>query len=158
VPFRPAQGSYGRRQALRPALSRMTRRVNSSQDGTHGTYFPYRLLSPTAGPLFVVGDAAGMCFGLTGEGIRPAMYFGEACGRIVRRGLSEDLSRESMLAQYAEFVRGRRLYFDALTLAQEVVTHMPDVAVDLLARIVSGKRLGRWLFEKYWGLTNAWDD
>ena len=53
----------------------------------HGGFFPSRLRDPIAGSVFLVGDAAGQCLPLTGEGIRPALVFGQAAGRLARRVL-----------------------------------------------------------------------
>ncbi len=151
-------GSYGRAKKMRPALRRMTNRLGTTYDDIHGTYFPYKLLSPTAGSIFVVGDAAGMCLALTGEGIRPAMFFGEACGRIIRRGLDDGLTVKRSLEDYSTFVRPRRIFFDFFTTVQETLTRLPLRAVDWIARAVSRKWLRSWMFDEYWGLTKSWGE
>ena len=46
-----------------------------------GNWFPHRLRRAAEGGVFFVGDSAGHCFPLSGEGIRTAFYFGIACGR-----------------------------------------------------------------------------
>ena len=50
--------------------------------------------------MFFVGDSAGHCFPLSGEGIRTAFYFGIACGRELRGVLAGRRSREQALAAY----------------------------------------------------------
>jgi flavin-dependent dehydrogenase len=151
-------GSYGRALGLRPALARMTGEAGKATKGPHGSFFPYRLQDPTAGELFVVGDAAGMCLGLTGEGIRPAMYFGEACGRIIRRGLDHGQDRAVCLGEYSKFVRSHRVFFAVFTKAQQILTRLPPWAIGLLANFVSVGWILRRVFDRYWGLTRAWDD
>ena len=49
-----------------------------------GNWFPHRLRPATEDGVFFVGDSAGHCFPLSGEGIRTAFYFGIACGRELR--------------------------------------------------------------------------
>ena len=52
-----------------------------------GNWFPHRLRTAAEDGVFFVGDSAGHCFPLSGEGIRTAFYFGIACGRELRRVL-----------------------------------------------------------------------
>lgn len=151
-------GSYGRAKKMRLALKRMTNRLGTTYDDIHGTYFPYKLLSPTEDNIFLVGDAAGMCIALTGEGIRPAMYFGEACGRIIRRGLDDGLPVKRSLEDYSAFVRTRRIFFDVFTTVQETLTRLPLRAVDWIARAMSRNWLRSWMFDEYWGLTRSWGE
>ncbi len=91
-------GSYNGRSKLRPALERYLDSQGIRAGAYHGTYFPNRLGRPTAGRLFAVGDAAGQCLPLTAEGIRPAIYFGSECGKIVQRIISGSLTLEAGLA------------------------------------------------------------
>ncbi len=149
-------GAYGHAEKMRPALERMTERLSASSNGTHGTYFPYRLFKPTADRVFVVGDAAGMCLALTGEGIRPAMYFGEACGQFIRRGLDQGLRLEQVLEQYSAFVGSRRFFFTIFTYAQEVLGRLPSSVVGRLAQILGFDRVRTWMFDNYWQLTADW--
>jgi flavin-dependent dehydrogenase len=97
-------GSYVGRSKLKPALERLLRDYGISAGSYHGTYFPNRLRRPTVGRVFAVGDAAGQCLPLTAEGIRPALYFGGECGRIVQRVLDGTLSLEAGLETYRRVV------------------------------------------------------
>ena len=58
----------------------------------HGTYFPAPALRPTVGKALRGGRRRGQCLPLTAEGIRPALYFGSGCGRIVQRIFDGGLS------------------------------------------------------------------
>ena len=54
-----------------------------------GNWFPHRLRDAAEDGVFFVGDSAGHCFPLSGEGIRTAFYFGiavraRAAGRAAR--------------------------------------------------------------------------
>ena len=55
--------------------------------------------------MFFVGDSAGHCFPLSGEGIRTAFYFGIAAGRELRAVLGGEQTREQALAAYGAFSR-----------------------------------------------------
>lgn len=149
--------SYFGATHLRGPLSAFTQRFDEHPDGLYGTYFPRRLRRPTAGGIFVVGDAAGMCIGLTGEGIRPAMYFGEACGRTIRRILSGKTSLETSLAEYAKFVESHAFFFRFFSGAQALLTRVPARWIDGIASVVSMDRLCPWVLDKYWGLTRTWE-
>lgn len=112
---------------------------------------------PVAGSIFVVGDAAGMCIALTDEGIRPALFFGEACGRIVRRVIDGELTLAAGLAEYAAFVKRRRRFFKIYSAAQFALTRLPPPWIDQLARLIHHDRVWSWILDKYWGLTREWD-
>ena len=71
--------SYRGESRLSARLSSFLWSLGRDGDGYHGGFFPWRLRQPTVGPAFVVGDAAGQCLPVTGEGIRPALHFGAAC-------------------------------------------------------------------------------
>lgn len=150
-------GSYRGATQLRRPLTHFAERFAIQPDGLHGTYFPNTLRAPTAGNVFVVGDAAGMCIGLTGEGIRPALFFGEICGRIVQRVLAGELTLEAGLAEYAAFVEARRIFFRIFSAAQAILTRLPPSWIDAILLGVSHDRVLPWVLDQYWRLTHAWD-
>ena len=57
-------------------------RTRRAAPAVHSGFFPARLGDPFAGDVFVVGDAAGQCLPLTGEGIRPALVRGMPASQI----------------------------------------------------------------------------
>ena len=63
-----------------------------------GNWFPHRLRTATDGDVLYVGDSAGHCFPLSGEGIRTAFYFGIAAGRELRAVLAGDKTARARLA------------------------------------------------------------
>ena len=91
----------------------------------HGTYFPHRLFRPTVGRIFAVGDAAGQCLPLTAEGIRPALYFGVECGRIVQQIFDGRLGISEGLERYRALVDRYRRAYRILRLAQWAAEHAP---------------------------------
>ena len=62
----------------------LAERLGVEAERYQGNWFPHRLREATEGGVFFVGDSAGHCFPLSGEGIRTAFYFGIACGRELR--------------------------------------------------------------------------
>ena len=118
-------GSYVGRSKLRPALDRFLRDHGLAAGSYHGTYFPNRLLRATVGRVFAVGDAAGQCLPLTAEGIRPALYFGSECGRIVQRVLDGTLTLDAGLVAYGRLVERYRGAYRTLRFVQWLATHAP---------------------------------
>ena len=76
----------------------MARRLDVETVRYQGNWFPHALRAATIDGAFCVGDSAGHCFPLSGEGIRTAFYFGIACGRELRAVLDGGQTREQALA------------------------------------------------------------
>jgi flavin-dependent dehydrogenase len=126
--------SYVGETKLKSELERFTRALGVGADGLHGGYFPYALREPTVGDIFVVGDAAGQCFAVTGEGIRNAIYFGQAAGCIVRRVVDGELSLAQGLAEYRRFVHGHHVYFAITYWIQKILSNAPSPLADGILR------------------------
>ena len=118
-------GSYVGLSKLKPALERFLRDRGTAATTYHGTYFPNRLFRPTVGRLFAVGDAAGQCLPLTAEGIRPALYFGVECGRIVQQIFEGRVGLSDGLDRYRALVHRYRHAYRILRLAQWVAEYAP---------------------------------
>jgi flavin-dependent dehydrogenase len=130
-------GSYAGRSKLKPPLERLLREHGMDAGTYHGTYFPHRLLRSTVGRVFAVGDAAGQCLPLTAEGIRPALYFGGECGRIVQRILDGAVSLEAGLETYRRLVARYRRPYRVLQLAQWMAAHTPTRWFALLTHLAA---------------------
>ncbi len=150
-------GSYRGAVRLLPSLERFSERNGVHLNAVHGTYFPHSPRAPRAGKVFVVGDAAGMCLGLTGEGIRPALFFGETCGQTVRRILEGELSLEDGLAEYTQFVKTRAHFFHTFSTAQAILSRLPGWGIAFLASFLTRDPWRSWLFRMYWNLTREWE-
>jgi menaquinone-9 beta-reductase len=138
-------GSYAGRSKLKPALERLLRDQGTAAGSYHGTYFPNRLLRPTAGGVFAVGDAAGQCLPLTAEGIRPALYFGGECGRIVQRVLDGALTLEAGLEIYRRVVARYRRPYRMLQFGQWMAAHTPTRWFAVVTEIAATQPfLPRW--------------
>jgi flavin-dependent dehydrogenase len=96
-------GSYEPRDRVRDPTVDLARRLGRPPVRYQGNWFPHRLRPAAQDGVFFVGDSAGHCFPLSGEGIRPAFYFGIACGRELRAVLRGRQSREDALRAYSAF-------------------------------------------------------
>jgi flavin-dependent dehydrogenase len=118
-------GSYTGVSKLRPLLERYLTAQGTHAQHYHGTYFPNRLGAATVGRLFAVGDAAGQCLPLTAEGIRPALFFGAECGKIVQRVLDGGVTQDAGLAIYRGLVERYRRAYRILEAVQWLTVHAP---------------------------------
>jgi len=120
--------------------------------GLHGGYFPHRLRRATVDRIFVVGDAAGQCMPASGEGIRSALFFGEVCGKIIRKVLDGQINLYQALKEYRNLVRSKRKYYTVLFNFQRLVMVLPASWVMKIASFANK----RWdfIFEKY--LHSGW--
>ncbi len=144
-------GSYQGRTSLRTNLTDLLfTDFDLSPADFHGGYFPYILRTPTAGQIFRVGDAAGQCLPLTAEGIRPALYFGVAAGRLVRRVLDDELPLGQALSLYSGFVIEHRVYYDLLLALQNWLTRLPVRLTEAATRLVHWPRVLRPVMRAYW--------
>lgn len=144
-------GSYRGQTNLKAGLANwLDTDFDLSPAGFHGGYFPYTLRASTAGRVFRVGDAAGQCLPLTGEGIRPALYFGLAAGRLVRRVLDNELPLEQTLGRYNHFVLKHRIYYDMLLRLQYWLTRLPVRLSEGAARLVRWPWVLQPVLRGYW--------
>ena len=82
-------GSFDPRFHVKEPTVELADRLELPPDGYQGNWIPHRLREGTARGVFFCGDSAGHCLPLTAEGIRPAFYFGIACGRELRSVLED---------------------------------------------------------------------
>ena len=115
----------------------------------HGGYFPAGLREPVVGNLFVVGDAAGQCLPFTGEGIRPSLYFGQACGDIVQAVVDGRLSLREGLLCYCEFVSRHRWMYRVMALSQLALLRLPIPVSSRLIGLICREPMRRRLLGGY---------
>ena len=144
-------GSYAGVSSLGPALRQFLQDLGAAPARCHGSFFPNRMLRPTVGRLFAVGDAAGQCLPLTAEGIRPALYFGGECGKLVRRVLEGELTLDRALAEYARLVDRYRWAYGVLRSIQWLAAHAPPRCFGFVAAM-----LGRQPFLPRWWPRYGW--
>jgi flavin-dependent dehydrogenase len=120
----------------------------------HGGYFTSRLGEPIRDGAFVVGDAAGQCLPVTGEGIRPALVFGQVAGRFadaVRRG---EMTLPEGLSGYRAYIRSRSRGYTILDRLQNVLDRVPDPLFASFARMIASDRLEPKVARAYWRVAN----
>jgi flavin-dependent dehydrogenase len=146
---RVGAGSYDPRDHVRAPTGEIAARLGRPTVRYQGNWFPHRLRPATEDGVFFVGDSAGHCFPLSGEGIRTAFYFGIACGRELRRVLAGACDREAALAAYGAFsARHRRAFAWALAL-QRVVPALPPRALTALLALAGRRRVSDRVYGWY---------
>lgn len=126
---------YRGRGGLKVPLAAFVPGTNSGS--AHGGRFPARLGEPVADHVFRVGDAAGQCLPITGEGIRPALVFGQLAGRVARGVVSGEWGLREALATYSRYVRRRVPYYGFLAGLQEALLATPRPLAPGLTRIMA---------------------
>ena len=101
-----------------------------------GNWFPHRLRPAAEDSVFFVGDSAGHCFPLSGEGIRTALYFGIACGRELRATHEQRRSRGEALQRYAAFSAGHARAFAIAGHLQRLVPAIPPRLLSIGLRLM----------------------
>jgi menaquinone-9 beta-reductase len=139
--------SYAPRDHVRRPTVELAERLDLEAVRYQGNWFPHRLRPATEDAIFFVGDSAGHCFPLSGEGIRTALYFGIACGRELTAVLQQQRSRAEALERYAAFSAGHSRAFALAGHLQRMVPALPPWL------LTSGLRLlGRqWLIDRSFG-------
>ena len=118
-------GSYEPRDHVKQPTVALAGRLGRPAVRYQGNWFPHRLRRAAQDGVFFVGDSAGHCFPLSGEGIRTAFYFGIACGRELRAVVAGRRSREEALRRYAAFSARHARAFGLALLLQRVVPRVP---------------------------------
>lgn len=118
-------GSYDPHQHVRQPTDGLARRLEAPAVRYQGNWFPHRLRAATDGEVAFVGDSAGHCFPLSGEGIRTAFYFGIALGRELRAVVQHGKTRDQALADYAAFHDAHAPAFARALRLQRLVPALP---------------------------------
>ena len=134
-------GSYDPRQHVRRPTDALANRIDAPAVRYQGNWFPHRLRTATDGDVLYVGDSAGHCFPLSGEGIRTAFYFGIAAGRELRAVLAGSKTREGAFADYAAFHDAHAAAFRRALHLQRLVPALPPRVLTVLLRVLSPQPL-----------------
>ncbi|HEV7461355.1 MAG TPA: NAD(P)/FAD-dependent oxidoreductase [Solirubrobacteraceae bacterium] len=122
-------GSYDPRRHVKDSTVELAGRLDRDAVRYQGNWFPHRLRDAAEDGVFFVGDSAGHCFPLSGEGIRTAFYFGIACGRELRAVLAGERSRDDALARYRAFSAGHARAFRRALWLQRLIPALPPRAL-----------------------------
>jgi flavin-dependent dehydrogenase len=142
-------GSYEPRDHVKEPTAEIARRLGVDPVRYQGNWFPHRLRPAAEDGVFFVGDSAGHCFPLSGEGIRTAFYFGIACGRELRAVLEGSKTREQALAAYGRFSRRHAPAFAWALALQRAIPHVPPRALTALLAVMGREKPCRRAFSWY---------
>jgi menaquinone-9 beta-reductase len=134
-------GSYEPRDHVKEPTVALAGRLDAEPERFQGNWFPHRLRRAVEDGVFCVGDSAGHCFPLSGEGIRTALYFGVACGRELDAVLAGRHDRDEALRRYAAFHDGHARAFRRALRLQRLVPALPPRALAALLRALAPQPL-----------------
>ena len=148
---REGVGSYtGHGHGLRSDLAALAGVDAMPARAVHGGVFPAHLQNPAAGGVFAVGDAAGQCLPLSGEGIRPALVWGQQAGRHAARVLRGEVSLEEALDDYRRQVLAHRWLYRILEALQAGLLSMPLRLVPKAVRVFAREPVAGVAQRAYW--------
>ena len=133
--------SYDPRDGVREPVDALASKLGVPLDGFQGNWFPHKLRDAVEDGVVFVGDSAGHCLPLSGEGIRTAFYFGVAAGRELRAVIDGGRTRERALANYAAFHDGHRRTFAWALFLQRAIPRLPPRLLTLVFRVMGSQRL-----------------
>ncbi|MBF6596367.1 MAG: NAD(P)/FAD-dependent oxidoreductase [Thermaceae bacterium] len=116
---------------LKNGLRHFLNRFDLEPTSTHGGLIPLRLREPVVGEVLVVGDAAGQVLPASAEGIRPALYFGQRLGLLLRQALEGSLEGSAQTL-YCQEVQRHRHRFETLEKVQRLLGTAPELSGWLL--------------------------
>ena len=133
--------SYTSSDHVRQPTVELAERLQLEAVRYQGNWFPHRLRPAAEDEIFFVGDSAGHCFPLSGEGIRTAFYFGIACGRELTAVLEHQQSRTEALERYASFSARHARAFAIAGRLQQVIPALPPRLLMSALRLLGHQRL-----------------
>lgn len=142
-------GSFEPRFHVKANTVSLARDLQREAVGYQGNWIPHRIREAVEDGVFFVGDSAGHCLPLTAEGIRPALYFGIACGRELAGVLSGRQTKASALARYGAFSAAHRWKFEWMLRVQRLIPRVPPRLLAVSLRAIGAKRFIDWSFNHY---------
>jgi flavin-dependent dehydrogenase len=142
-------GSFDPRFHVRETTELLAEDLGRERVRYQGNWIPHELRRATEGGVFFAGDSAGHCLPLTAEGIRTALYFGEALGRELRGVVESRQGRDDAAAAYARFHDAHERKFRWLLRVQRLVPRIPPRLLGPLIKALGAKRFVAWSFERY---------
>jgi menaquinone-9 beta-reductase len=142
-------GSYEPRDHVKEPVKELAGRLNMPAERWQGNWFPHRLRPAADDRTFFVGDSAGHCLPLSGEGIRTAFHFGIACGDAIAAVLAGRTTRAEALDAYARFSAAHARTYRLLLAGQRALPRVPPRALTVLFRLLSHPRAVERAFTWY---------
>ncbi len=144
--------SYRGRTKLHAGLDALLHRLGMPRGPLHGGYLRTDLRAPVLDGVFVVGDAGGHCLPLTGEGIRTAVWAGQASGRLIRMVLDGHLGLSEAQRRYRAIVVRQQRRYRALLWATLGVLVLPWRLLGPMASWMSRPRALDPFMRRYLGI------
>jgi flavin-dependent dehydrogenase len=142
-------GSYEPRDHVKEPTKAMASRLGAEAVRYQGNWFPHALRPAAEDGVFFVGDSAGHCIPLSGEGIRTAFYFGIAAGRELRAVIAGQRRREQALVNYGAFSDAHAPAFRLALHLQRLIPALPPRALTALLSVMGRERPCRRAFDWY---------
>ncbi|MDP9325491.1 MAG: NAD(P)/FAD-dependent oxidoreductase [Candidatus Dormibacteraeota bacterium] len=142
--------SYVAPDGVSASTEAFLRREGINGDRTHGGFLTAGLRPATAGDVFLVGDSAGHCLPLTGEGIRPAAFFAQRLASIINDHLEGGRSAAEAGAQYRQLQAGYSRRYRVLRGLQRGLRGWPDPPLGRALQFLDGGAVYRYLARVYW--------
>jgi flavin-dependent dehydrogenase len=142
-------GSFEKDLHLRPVLVDFLSRYNLSPGDTHGGVLAITPRTPVVDGIFRVGDAAGHCLSVSGEGIRTAIFHGLHCGRAIAGVLAGAFTRPEAEVLYRLQVRGNERFQARLLTLQALVARTPEWLLALAGQICASRALTHRIMDRY---------
>jgi len=133
-------GSYEPRHHVKEPTKDMARRLGTEAVRYQGNWFPHALRPAAQDGVFFVGDSAGHCIPLSGEGIRTAFHFGIAAGREIRATVNGEQRKEQALASYGAFSDAHAPFFRRALRLQRLIPALPPKALAGLLSIMGREK------------------
>ncbi len=144
--------SYRGRTKLRPALEQFMARFEAQPEGMHGGVLATGWSPGTGDGVFVIGDAAGHCLPISGEGIRTAVLAGLVSGILIQASLDGVMTLAGAQAAYRSFVAADRRRYRGLLWGNLLVLGLPQRWLGKAASMMARPRLLRWFLRHYLGI------
>ena len=136
---RVGSGSYDPHQHVKEPTVELAGRLGVDAVRYQGNWFPHRLRDAAEDGVYFVGDSAGHCFPLSGEGIRTAFYFGIACGRELRAVVEGAREPADALASYRRFSAGHGKAFARALRLQRLIPALPPRVLTLALKLIGAQ-------------------
>ncbi|MDQ6748103.1 MAG: NAD(P)/FAD-dependent oxidoreductase [Candidatus Dormibacteraeota bacterium] len=143
--------SYVAPEGVRASTEEFLRAEGMRGSHYHGGFLTAGLRPAVAGPVFLVGDSAGDCLPVTGEGIRPAVFFAQRLSELLNEVIDGRRTRLEAARAYSDVQDDHARKFRILRGAQTWLRGWPDPPMGWFMRNYAAQgALYRHLSRLYW--------
>ncbi len=146
-------GAFDNPKGIPDLLRAFLRRLGMSDDlrsvERTGGFLPWQQRPAVLDNLWLLGDAAGHCLPLTGEGIRFAFQDGDLAGHLLDEMLAGTRTWDTASAIYASTIERHRRRIGSFTHLQNFVRHVPNAAFAPMAWLLARRAVCSWGLTRY---------